>query len=211
MRIAAIDRVITSGKDGHLPVELRQSSARLIALTLLVLSATAIVALLTPAAMIVIGVADNPQTLSKVFAHPGSAALLMFGILVGLMLLAVPLRAGLARLRGQRVVVLTEDSVDVEDQGLFRRSSWTASPAQFCGVTHHIRATLSGARHEIILIHPDSDKDVLLSLTPSAPAMGAHEYARLLGLKEVHAKQLYARNRSASANDRAPERQREAA
>jgi hypothetical protein len=90
-------------------------------------------------------------------------------------------------------VRLSADWVTVETAGLGVSHRWQAPVAQFAGVTHHIRATLSGARHEIILVHPSRDKDVLLAISARPPAQGVDHYAGLLGIGVVPASVLYGR------------------
>ena len=62
---------------------------------------------------------------------------------------------------------------------------------------------MSGARHEIILVHPDHRKHVLLSLGFRVPEYGAEQFARLLGVNVIPASVLYGR-RAAPANPATP-------
>jgi hypothetical protein len=107
------------------------------------------------------------------------------------------LRSGLLRLGGDAVVHMADGLVTVERRGLLGPTRWSAPLSQFCGVTHHIRATLSGPRHEIILIHPEPARDVLLHISSRHPSEGADHYARLLGLPEMAPRELYTSHRRA--------------
>ena len=201
MRIAAIDRIETSQPAGQLPHEFHLSSKPLSAWTLITISLLAIAALLMPVGMIAVEAMEHPEALSVISKNPWSAVLLATGLCVALVLLAFPLRAGLSRLSGRRTVRLGDGIVSVEDVRVLGTRRWSAPVQEFCGVTHHIRATLSGPRHEIILVHPDRSKDVLLQLASRAPQPGADHYAAMLGVPEIHAKELYGRRRRAPAND----------
>ncbi len=59
------------------------------------------------------------------------------------------------------------------------------------GVVHHVRASLSGTRHELILVHPQREKSVLLSLADKMPQSEVDRVAALLGQKVVPPSELY--------------------
>ena len=63
--------------------------------------------------------------------------------------------------------------------------------ASFAGVAHHVRASLSGTRHELILVHPDREKSVLLSLAAKVAQAEVDRVAALLGHKEISPGVLY--------------------
>lgn len=164
------------------------------------LSMAAMAGLLLPVLLIGLDATSNPQVVQSLIEHPGSAVLLSGGIMVGLGLLTFPLRAGLARLGSSGRVQMADGMVDVERKAVLGTERWSERLSAFCGVTHHIRATLSGPRHEIILVHPEPNRDVLLHLSSRHPQEGADHYARLLGLAELQPRELYSRRRSPPAS-----------
>lgn len=202
MRIAAIDRIEVSVTTQGIPVEFQQHPAKLKAAALIALSTAAIATMLAPPTLIAIDLVNSPHALAALIERPMSTVLLAVGVMVCLALLYFPLRAGLSRLGSGSNVRLEHGMVTVDDFGLTGSRRWSLPFNQFCGVSHHIRATLSGPRHEIILVHPDRSKDVLLQLGNRAPEPGADHFARLLGLPEVHAKELYGRRTIQSAQSR---------
>ena len=197
MRIAAVSRVDMTVDQVKASAEFNMSTNKLQAILMVALALGSMVGLLLPVAWIGLDAVSNPQVIHTLAEHPASSALLAAGILVGLVLLTYPLRAGLARLGGSARVQMADGMVTVERKGLLGRNRWSEPLAQFCGVTHHIRATLSGPRHEIILVHRDPAKDVLLQLDSRHPQEGADHYARLLSLPEMQPRELYNRRRSA--------------
>ena len=200
MKISAIDRVETPTDFSISPVTIKQTSATLPACVQILVTALAITGLMVPAVLIAVQGATDPRSAAAFLDRPFSAVMLAVGLLLAVSLCAVPLRAALLRLNQRGVVSLVRDRIRVEDRGLIGRRRWEATLGEFTGVTHHIRATLSGARHEIILVHSDRSKDVLLNLSARAPEQGAEQFARLLGLNVVHASVLYSRRvRSAAA------------
>lgn len=198
MRISAVNRIDVTAANDDLPDVVRQSATPTQAIFLVALSAGAMAVLLLPLVLIAAHAADNPHALDLMIERPGSMLLLSAGLAITLALSLFLLRAGLARFSRRRTVRFTRGMVAVEDTNLLGKRRWQAPLSQFSGVTHHIRATLSGSRHEIILMHPDRSKDLLLHLDTRAPQQGADHYARLLGLNEVHAKALYERRVPAS-------------
>ena len=199
MRIAAIDRIETLSEPSVLPLTIKQHSATLPACALVLVSTLSIVALLMPIALVASHSLTDAHSAAMVMDRPATTAAVLAALLCAVGARVLPLRAGLGGMRLHRAVRLAHDTITVEDDGLFGQSSWHAPFSQFTGVTHHIRATLSGPRHEIILVHPDRNKDVLLNLSPRSPEQGAEQFARVLGLDVIHAGVLYGRRRIAAA------------
>lgn len=193
MQIAVIDNVEISSDFSTFPFTIKQSSALLPACAQVLVSTLSISSLLIPVTLIAIHGLTDPQGAQGIVDRPFSSVLLAIGLLVAVGLLAIPLRSGLNRLRQRGAIRVGLDHVTVEQQGLIGRKSWEASFDQFAGVTHHIRASLSGARHEIILVHPDPRKNVLLNLSHRAPERGADQFAQLFGVKVIPASVLYSR------------------
>lgn len=197
MRIAAVSKVDMTVDPVRASAEFNMFTRKLQAGVLIALSLAGMVGLLLPVGLIAVDAASNPQVLNSLSEHLGSAALLASGVFVGIALLTFPLRSGLARLSCSGRVEMADGMVHVERRGLVGPERWSAPLAQFCGVTHHIRATLSGPRHEIILVHPEPSKDVLLHVAHHHPQDGADHFARLLGLPELPPRKLYNRHRRA--------------
>ena len=193
MKISAIDRIESPTDLATMPMTIRQRSAALPACALILVSTLSIGALLLPVTMIAVQGATDPRSAAAIMDRPATAGLLLAGLLVAVGLLAIPLRAGLTRLGHRAAVQLVRDRVAVEDRSLIGGRRWEASLREFTGVTHHIRATLSGPRHEIILVHPDRNKDILLNLSARPPQHGAEQFASLLDLDVIHASVLYGR------------------
>jgi hypothetical protein len=67
------------------------------------------------------------------------------------------------------------------------------APAGFDAVlgAHRSHAALPGARHALILAHPERDKSVLLSVAPRTSQSETDRVATLLGHKEIPPSDLY--------------------
>lgn len=82
-------------------------------------------------------------------------------------------------------------AVTVEDRSLAGRDTWSEAVSNFNGVAHHVRASLSGSRHELILVHTEPEKSILLSTKPLISDRETSEMAIALGQRVVHARSLY--------------------
>jgi hypothetical protein len=106
-------------------------------------------------------------------------------------LLWLPMRRLLGRLVIRRTVEIDATSVRVLEGGHFRSWAWSAPLSSFTGVAHHVRASLSGTRHELILVHPIREKSVLLSVANRTAQGEVDRVVALLGHKEIPPSELY--------------------
>jgi hypothetical protein len=90
-----------------------------------------------------------------------------------------------------RTVDIDERTVTVTEGSRFRTWTWSAPLSSYTGLAHHLRASLSGTRHELILVHPERDKCVLLSLADTMAQCEVDRVAALLGQKEIPSSELY--------------------
>ena len=191
MRVAIYDRVDPPMPPVELPLRLVQTCSQRAATAFLVpvipiavggtLTALAIVshALFAPAGRSVVG-------------HRPELALEIVIALAGLIfLVTLPTRRLIARLATRRTVEIVDGLVTVTEGGHFRTWSWSAPLSSFMGVAHHVRASLSGTRHELILVHPVRGRSVLLSVAPRTSQGEVDRVAALLGHKEIPSSELY--------------------
>ena len=197
MRIANIERVEGPARPQALPLDIVHTSGRLGSATLLLTSVLSIAAVLMPAGMIAAHAAVEPNGMALIVDRPLTSILAATGLGLILGLLMIPLRAAIAGMKRNARVRIGDGPVDGEERGLLATTRWSVPLASFSGVAHHVRATLSGARHEVVLIHADRSRDILLALGHRQLEAGAHDYARLLGLPVLHPRELY-RRRSAT-------------
>lgn len=202
MRIADIDHIVSMPAATH-SQRILQTAAPLAAASLLVVSGLASAAILAPFGIVAAHAASDPGALAAIAERPGSAALLVCGLAIGLGIAAVPLRAALARLSRRTIVTFEGTRVAVEERGLAGTTRWSAPTKDFKGIAHHVRATLSGPRHELILVHPDRSKDILLQLSARPGELTLEHFSRMLGLAEIPARELYGRRRTTGTLPRA--------
>lgn len=64
-------------------------------------------------------------------------------------------------------------------------------PALGLEVAHHVRTSLSGTRHELILVHPEQEKSILLCVAPRTSQSEVDCVAALIGHKPIPPGELY--------------------
>jgi hypothetical protein len=193
MQISAIDRIDPSISFDRLPISIAQRPSLSSAIWLILLSVPAVIALLVPFVLVAVVAPQHPRALAYVLSHPASLIQLGLACVVGGLIVGLPLRRLIQRLRKGQHVTIANGMVSVDERLLFGNKSWEAPLASYAGVADHIRASLSGTRHEIILVHPDVSKDVLLHLSDRPGPIKAALASQLLNLPELPAGDLYRR------------------
>ncbi|MFM1813931.1 MAG: hypothetical protein RLZ98_626 [Pseudomonadota bacterium] len=180
MNISAIDKVTATTTDGTLPMRLIQtpstsSTARLAVLAFpIFLSAVASAGLALNAAI------NARATAEILLARPASAFLLVISLTLLAVLATYPAIRLAQRIGRRREITITSASVDIHDKTL---RGWRASReplANYQGIGKRIRTTLSAAHQEILLVHPDPRRSILLSLQQANDADTASELSHLL-------------------------------
>jgi hypothetical protein len=191
MNRAVFDAVLPVEPPGTFPAEmvLRVSKSRTLLISLMVLPfvSAAVIAVLALASTFTL----HPEGLNLFADNP--AAIVKLGLAISLTIAVawLPVRALFWRLGRHRTVAFHSDQVHVRDQSLLGKTYWTAHFSSFRGVVHHVRATLSGAHHELFLVHPDPKRTILLHTAANIPQSTIDHYADLVALPELAARELY--------------------
>lgn len=197
MRIAAISRIEPLPVFETLPIAFRQRPSRLSAVGLLLVCAPVLALLLLPFGLLAALAAEHPEALSTMVERPATAIQLALGFLVAIALATWPLRTLFNHIRSGRDVRIDASGVSVCEHGLFGSSQWSAPLESFRGVAAHLRASLSGTRHEIILVHPAPEKCILLHFADRPAQIRTDQIAALLGLPEIPIGEYYSRRQIA--------------
>ncbi len=176
-----------------LPARLEQSSPRAKTALSLILIALAGLAIVTPFVAVTLHLIEAPAARSLMIEQPGSVLQLGFGLAVWTALLGWPAKRLAQRLSARRIVTLSNYAVTVDERGLFGGRTWSAPFTSYTGVAHHVRASLSGVRHELILLHDDPTRSVLLAIAPRFSQAELDRVCHLLGAQEISARLLYER------------------
>ena len=195
MRPEAFETVdVRSGPEG-LPLQSSQQSSRrsgIVRLTLLTGLAAAVV---LPQLALAVHAIALPGSRAMILAHPMLALDLALAIGFWIALFSWPLKRLAGRVNWRREIEISDGCVAVHDHKAFSYRAWSAPLKSYSGIAHHMRASLSGTRHELILVHPERDRSVLLMVSEHISTADIARFSSVLGLPEVSAKELYGRRR----------------
>lgn len=115
---------------------------------------------------------SEPEALNLAMARPMATLQIVAGVLLLATLILVPVSRLVARVARTALIEIDDRVVRVKETGWLARRSFTEPLAAYEGAAHRIRTTLSGVQHEVVLVHPDASRDVVIALdtglTPAA-------------------------------------------
>lgn len=180
-----------------LPARIEQSCPRIRTVVSLAALSVAALAIVTPFAAVLAHLIDTPHARSLMTEQPGSVVQLALGLVVWTVLLGWPAKRLARRLITRRIVCLTRGHVAVEETGIKGTSSWTLPMTAFTGLAHHVRASVSGVGHELVLRHDDPSRSVLIAVAPRITQSEVERICALLEVREIPARLLYERSGAA--------------
>ena len=175
-----------------LPARISQSSPKartIVSLAALILTAFLMAA---PFAAVAAHLVETPEARQLISVQPGSMLQLVSGLLILTVLLGLP-ATRLARRLTCRIVILTPGYVAVEETGPTGGTAWRLPTSSFTGLAHHVRASMAGVRHELVLRHDDPSRTVLIAVAPRFTQTDVERMCSLLGVREIPACLLYER------------------
>jgi len=196
MRIAAFDTLLPADPIAALPARLLQTSSRTTSAIQLAVGAALIATMAAPFALIASVAVEQASVREIVMARPGACLQIAIGLSLWTALFALPLKRVVARFTS-REVTMTENSVHVLERHPYGASAWTEPLSAYRGLAHHIRTSVSGTRHELILVHPQRRRSVLLAFADRIHQSEVDRLRLLLGVPEIHARELYAASTAA--------------
>lgn len=190
MRVAIYDRV-EPPVPSMLPFQLKETCSHRAAAAKLLLAIPVVLAIGFASLMLIFYALFAPAARAVLAQHPVLGLEILTAIAFWAYLLGLPLKRLFDRLAVSRTIAIDKATVMVTEGGHFRSWTWSEPLGSFAGVAHHVRASLSGTRHELILVHSDREKSVLLSLADSMSQSEVDRVAGLLGHKEIPPSALY--------------------
>lgn len=187
MRISVIDDNKALSAPGTLPLQLEQraDTSRSVAAVLMALPFVGLSGTLV--AVAVASVVGAPDGIAVLVAKPVASLGLLAAVAMSSLLAAVPIAAAVARFGRRQSVVVTGHEVTVEERSLVGFTEWRAPLSSFRGLAHCVRTSLSGVRHEIVLVHPEAARSILLSVQPRVTAGDVERMAKVLSLPTLSA------------------------
>lgn len=142
-------------------------------------------ALLVPFWLVVVQLASDPGARAVLAARPLVGVQLLAGLLLLACIFGWPLAVLARRSLARRRITIGNGTVYSEAVGSFRKTSWTEPLADYAGITHRVRTSLSGVRHELVLVHRRPSRSVILLSEPTVEAEAISSVARLFALAEI--------------------------
>ncbi|MDX2258060.1 MAG: hypothetical protein NW205_04015 [Hyphomicrobiaceae bacterium] len=207
MRHAAVDIVTPSQPPGSLPIGLDQRASLLSALATLAIAVPALAGLAAVGAGIATAASAGPMVAAPAGVNALALTLIALGLAIWAALFGIPLSRSLAALGARRSVVIDHHAVAVSDRGLLARRTWREPLAAYSGIVHHVRTSVSGARHELVLVHRSAGRSVLLAVGERIGKDEIERMCALLALPELPASALYVKPsppRAPAGNGSAP-------
>ncbi|MEO1207041.1 MAG: hypothetical protein AAFV45_11985 [Pseudomonadota bacterium] len=187
MRPHHIDRLFPAQQPVQLPIQLDQRPSRASAVLFIALLVPAIVIMMIPVFTIAATAYADPATRDVLASKPWVAAQISIGLILWLSLWVIPLRGFWIRLtRGRRIEIATCGTVQVTEISPLRRRVWTAHVADFAGLSHTVRSSLSGTRHELSLQQDNPNRTLLLQIAPTITDMETITLAKLLNCRVLN-------------------------
>lgn len=156
------DSLSAPSNTSSVPFSLEQAPISRTRIVFLILSAIALPAVLAPALLMAAHLAGEPAARDIIAQRPHVALLPLLGLTVVLAMLAWPL----VRLaQAPTGISIGDGRVTARASGPMDKG-WNEPLADYMGLTHRVRSSLSGVRHELILVHRDPARCVLLHTAP---------------------------------------------
>ncbi len=144
-----------------------------------------LIGLLAPFWLVAVQLASDPAARAILAARPIVGVQLLGGLLVLGSIFGWPLVVLARRALRRRRVRIGNGAVHSEAVGLFGTSSWTEPLTGYAGLTHRVRTSLSGVRHELVLVHRRPSRSVILLSGSQVPPEAITSAARLFALAEI--------------------------
>lgn len=133
---------------------------------------------------------SKPDAVSRALAQPLTTLQIVVGILMLSALLLVPARRLLAGIGRAGIVEIDGNVVRVAERGFLSTRRFREPLDAYRGVAHRIRTSVSGIHHELVLVHPDARRDVVMVLDGMDPTMTPAAMLARLGLPEITSGEL---------------------
>ncbi len=190
MRATAFETCVPCAPITALPINLSQTPSRSSPLLTLALALPAAFAALAPFYLI----AAHATQDASLFVERGSTSLLLgLALILWALLFGWPIMQRVGLIGTGREICLTSTVVTVRERGLLFDRSWSQPLNSYCGLAHHVRSSLSGTRHEVLLVHPDPAKSFLLRAADRIGQEEIDQMVLLTGCREIAPQVFYRR------------------
>lgn len=191
MHLVSVETGPSSGRSDSFPLSLEQSSSRSSPVLMIAMLLPLGLVILLPFGLLLQHLALDPATRAVLAERPEAGIQLLLALAVLGSLLWWPLVHFTRSLTNRRSITIDRGVVLVAERGLFGVERWSEPVANYAGVAHQVRTSLSGLRHELMLVHRDPTRSVLLAVENSIHQGEVDRVASLLGLAEIPSREAY--------------------
>jgi hypothetical protein len=128
---------------------------------------------------------SEPEAINVALARPLATLQIVAGLLLLATLILIPVSRLFSRFGRTSLIEIEDRIVRVRESGLFASRTFAEPLAAYEGAAHRMRTTLSGVQHELILVHPDADRDVVIALESGPRGTTPATMMAQLGLPEI--------------------------
>lgn len=196
MSSKAFDCTSPSSRLAQLPLKIDQRRSAGSTISRLLLLSPALVAGVLACSALAMAAADHPSLAALVVERPLASAQILAAIALWGALFVAPASMMIARLCKGREATITAVRVEITDRSPLGVRTHSVPLQDYLGIAHHIRASLSGLTHELVLVHREPAFDINLLSGERVTQAELESAKALLGLPEVSARTIYARESS---------------
>ena len=169
--------------DDAIILQLVQKASRGAAISQFLLATPALIAWFVPIVLCAQAAAD-PQTLDIISDRPFAASQIALAFAGWSLIFGIPLVSLSKRIGASRSITIDADTVRITDISWLRARHWSQPLASYRGLAQRVRTTLSGLEHEVVLVHPDPEMNVVLAQSPRGVHAALDELKTLLRVPE---------------------------
>ncbi len=181
---------------GQFPIRLSQTVSTGSKISRVLLLIPVVAAISFPFVGLAVASTTNPTMLDALADRPLATLQIATGLVLWVGLFLLPARRMAQRLWASREVVIADGSVEIIERTWLGSHRQSTPVASYMGLAHHIRASLSGLTHEIILVHAEPSLTVTLVACDRVTQAMLDDAKALLNLPEISARAIYERDRS---------------
>lgn len=184
---------LTAIRDEPAKLVLNQRACGMSAAAQALLLVTILTAVMVPGVMVAASAVAEASVRDRLVELPVNAAGALIGVTVWLAMFGIPAFRALRRLGWSRIIEIDPKSAKVHDRTIFGRRTFTLPLTAFDGVSHHVRTNLSGTRHELVLVHPERAKSLVVKLGESISQAETEAFACRFNVNQLPAGSLFRR------------------
>jgi len=174
--------VVISGATYQLPITLRRSERKLARLPGLLLMMTLAALIVVPQIGLAVYALASPELRAVLAANPIAAIELAVAFVFWAGLVCWPLRNIILAMASDRIIDIRNGDVMVVDRTPFSSRGWRMPLATYSGVSVQLRTSLSSVMRDVVLVHPEARRSVVLATAEQVGKGEILELCRILGL-----------------------------